>query len=164
MCTSIILLQALQDPQRNGAIFDQARTLIQPSRGFLGSGSRVAWTAARHLPSATPEEALAAMKRASRSGQSFPLCQVIVALPGEPALPTELGEAILDPVLHSLGFDGLQALVLARVGAASPYLQILVHRLHPETREAAPIPRRSSRNHAARVVEQHLASFHRRLN
>jgi len=94
---------------------------------------RVAWTAARNLPTDDPE--LAAQLMRATAAQSArvekPVYQIVVGFVARDPVDRELMERVADRVLERLGLSEHQAILVAHRDRPHPHVHIMVNRVHP---------------------------------
>ncbi|MEQ9145525.1 MAG: relaxase/mobilization nuclease domain-containing protein [Parvibaculaceae bacterium] len=105
-------------------------------RGRKGdSPDRVAWTAARNLPTADPD-LVPAMMRATASLSTRvrdPVFHYSISWPEYEQLPQDDMLKIADRTLEDLGLQEHQAIIVAHNDTAHPHIHVMVNRVHPET-------------------------------
>jgi hypothetical protein len=115
---------------------DLARYLEAGHRGT--EPERVAWRAARNLPTDDPRLAAAFMQaEASANGRvERPVYHLVIAFDStdRPTPPTMTGVA--ERVLADLGLADHQALLVAHRDTAHPHVHLMVNRVHPGTGRA----------------------------
>jgi hypothetical protein len=99
---------------------------------------RVAWTAARNLPTADVELAATFMKAtASRSDPvEKPVYHVVLSFDPKDTVDRQTIEGIADRLLARLGLAEHQAVIVAHRDRQHAHVHLFVNRVHPETRKA----------------------------
>lgn len=99
---------------------------------------RVAWTAARNLPTDDPELAATFMRATAALSQRVeqPAYHLVVSFAPEDPVDRAMAERVADRVLERLGLGEHQAIIVAHRDRPHFHVHILVNRVHPETGRA----------------------------
>lgn len=99
---------------------------------------RVAWRAARNLPTDDPELAAEIMNYEAKASIRVekPVYHLAISFDPNDHPTPELMQAAADRVLRDLGLADHQALYVAHHDKAHPHVHIMVNRVHPETGKA----------------------------
>ncbi|HWG34291.1 MAG TPA: relaxase/mobilization nuclease domain-containing protein [Gemmatimonadaceae bacterium] len=96
---------------------------------------RVAWTAARNIPTDEPELAAKIMRATASQNVrvAYPVYHLALSFDPHDHVNRAAMERVADHVLRELKLEEHQAIIVAHSDRAHPHMHILVNRVHPET-------------------------------
>lgn len=99
---------------------------------------RVLWVESRNLPTEDPETAARLMAAHARESvrTQRPVYHLVISFDPGDKVDRKSMRGVVDAVLHRLGLEDRQALLVAHKDTEHPHVHVVVNRVHPETKLA----------------------------